>query len=290
MENDHPILGPQAPERQPGMSVPVSPVDPDDMELPDLPAESTREAPKEEDEGPVPPPPSGSFGRAVKGGLAALALLVGYLVFFRSPVPVPPHGDETAYANWKQYVEPVTAKWKAGEKVAEVVNAGGAVQFVSTLTLPDRDPATTRAVTEALSKGDDRELEKLLKGAQDIPVLKDSQGQPLPRKEPEVTPAMKKEILERQPEFVRLVLFDSCDEDGDVVEVLINGQSFAVVPLTHQGATLSIPVPAGGARLALRGVRDGVGRITVGGRSSAGDVFWAAMEVGEVLELNCQTR
>jgi hypothetical protein len=174
--------------------------------------------------------------------------------------------------------------------VVELVDAGGGVKFVSSLTLPDRDPATAKAVTQEVSQGNDQAATKALQAAQHIPELKDFQGNPCPRREPEITPELKKEVLDKQPEFVRLTLYDACDEDGDVVEVLVNGISFAVVPLTHKGAELCIPVPQGGGRITLRGVRDGVGGITVGGRTSRGDIFWAAMRVGEEMPLDVVTR
>jgi hypothetical protein len=297
MENEYQGMTPLGPgrERQARSPVPVRPAlvpeDLDEMEMPSAPPLSPADAGVRQTEPATSPEASGSpavgkprgaFGWLGAAAGVALLVLVGYLAVFRSPVPA---HYEKVYPNWSKYVEPVTNRWNHGDRVIELVNAGGQVQFVSELPLVDRDPATTRAVQEGVQQRDDQKVQQALVAAQNIPTLNDARGQPLPRKEPQLTPELKQTLLDRQPEFFRLTLFDSCDEDGDVVEVLINGQSFAVVPLTHKGATLSIPVPAGMTRIALRGVADGVGGITVGGRSSAGDVFWGAMEVGEIREL-----
>jgi hypothetical protein len=275
---------------------PVVPDELDELEMPNLssaPAPVVDEpgAKQRQDEpakSPVAPPPQtggklrGSLGWIAAGGGAALLVVAGFLALFRSPVPA---HNETVYTNWSRYVEPVTNRWQHGDKVVELVNAGGQVRFLTELPLVDRDPKTTQAVQQALQQGDDQKLQQVLDAAQNIPTLNDAKGQPLPRKELQVTPELKQTLLSQKPEFFRLTLFDSCDEDGDAVEVLVNGQSFAVVPLTQKGATLSIPVPPGTTRIALKGVADGIGGITVGGRSSAGDLFWGVMKVGEVQEL-----
>ena len=82
-------------------------------------------------------------------------------------------------------------------------------------------------------------------------------------------------------EFFEVYLFDCCDEDGDVVEVLLNGSLFATVPITHDGTSLSIPLQKGNNDVAMRGIRDGGGGVTVSLRSSRGDYFCRSMRVGQ---------
>ena len=92
---------------------------------------------------------------------------------------------------------------------------------------------------------------------------------------------MQQKILSGDTKFFHIYLYDCCDEDGDVVEVILNGEVFAVVPITHAGATLSVPVGGSGTSVSLRGVRDGGGGITVACRTSQGDFFTKSMTPGE---------
>jgi hypothetical protein len=98
---------------------------------------------------------------------------------------------------------------------------------------------------------------------------------------------MVQEIAQEQAQFVKVFLFDCCDEDGDVAEVLVDGHPFIIVPLTNRGATVSIPVSKGKATtLSIRGRVDGRGGgVTVGVRDSMGDFFMRALREGETAYL-----
>jgi len=108
---------------------------------------------------------------------------------------------------------------------------------------------------------------------------------------PEISDGLRDEILRGDAEFFHIFLYDSCDQDGDVVKVLLNGQPFAYVPITHAGATLSVPVSgATPTAIAIEGVYDGGGGITVACRTSQGDGFIRVMAPGEVRYLGIAGR
>lgn len=77
-------------------------------------------------------------------------------------------------------------------------------------------------------------------------------------------------------------LIDNVDQDGDVVQILIDGVPMSFLSLTHAGATLEIPLKKGEShRITVMAVRDGVGGITLGLQTSAGTITSRRMAVGE---------
>jgi len=219
-----------------------------------------------------------------------------FLAFARSPIP---SGDETVYPNWRQHVEPLNERYRnTGESVVKQVSRGGSVLFGTQLALSelDRDDATTAAVQAALAKGDVAQAEAALQAAQQIPELSTSpknasepqvgshkpETAAVPLLKPTLTEGMKLAVLTGDAKFHHLFLFDCCDEDGDMIEVLVNGERFAIIPLTHHGATISVPVSASQATsLSIRGLHDGGGGVTVGCVSSSGTTYLRRMSVGE---------
>jgi hypothetical protein len=190
----------------------------------------------------------------------------------------------------------VTEKNKGGESVVGFEElGGGSLTFVPGIKLQDadRDPATTAAVTRALEAGDVRAADKALQAAQNVPELKvdpekNKNPAPVPAPRlPVLTPGLRAQVRAGDVEFFHLFVYDCCAEDGDVIEVLVNGESYAVIPLTHRGATLSIPVPRdGNVPVQIRGVRDGEGGgITLGCRTSRGTFYLRSMLEGEILNL-----
>ena len=88
-------------------------------------------------------------------------------------------------------------------------------------------------------------------------------------------------LKDGRKELYQIELFDCCHEDGDIVEVLVNGSSFATVPIMHGGTMLSIPLDRGNNTVTVRGVKDGGGGVTLSFRTSRGDYFARYMDVGE---------
>ncbi|MGL4419671.1 MAG: hypothetical protein ACRCZF_03305 [Gemmataceae bacterium] len=168
------------------------------------------------------------------------------------------------------------------------------------LSTTDRDDATTRAVQQALATGNEQQLQAALDAAQPpeskapaarsvaiapavAPAAVPAPAQTLA---PVLSPALRADLRSGQAEFYHVYLFDCCYEDGDIVEILVNGVPFRQVRLTNAGARLAIPVASDGStRIQIRGVFDGGGSITVGCRTSQGRGFLRSMSEGEVEDL-----
>jgi len=231
-----------------------------------------------------------------KVGIAGLLAAVLYLATWGSRAPKPP--DETVYPNWnshvqvQQEVDNETAGIEGSLSLAKYVSTGGATAFVREILFgqKDCDTRTTRQLADALSKGDRDQARHVLKAAQQIPVPSDPEVGELVR-DPVLTPGMEALLTQGAADMCHIYLYDSCDEDGDVVDIVLDNATFATVPITHKGATLSIPIPKGSsATVGLRGVRDGGGGITVACRTSDGDYFMRVMAVGEYQSLKVGLR
>ena len=77
-------------------------------------------------------------------------------------------------------------------------------------------------------------------------------------------------------------LIDDVAEDGDVVQISVDGVPVSFLSLSHAGATLDIPLKRGESHeIKVTAVRDGTGGITLGLRTSIGDVVSRNLAVGE---------
>lgn len=91
-----------------------------------------------------------------------------------------------------------------------------------------------------------------------------------------------KRLAKKEETFYTLSLFDSCDQDGDVVAVRSNGVEITQVLLTNAGQTVSIPLaPSGGNIIEIYGAKDGGGGITVAFKTSYGDFYSKIINPGE---------
>jgi hypothetical protein len=199
------------------------------------------------------------------------------------------------------------------------MNLDGSTQFVSSILLgdEDEDAGTALAIQQAAAAGDWNKVDQIFLMAQDIPSAKlapgldspsslhaelnsvqpNSQGltptssaqlreqQPAPPTAL-MTPGVRQEIAKGDVRFYHVHLRDNCFNDGDIVEIMLNGQPMFLVPITNAGATLSIPVSASSATvISVRGIYDGGGGITVACRTSRGEGFVRVMEPEEVQPL-----
>ena len=92
-------------------------------------------------------------------------------------------------------------------------------------------------------------------------------------------------LKDGRKELFQIELFDCCQEDGDVVDVLVNGSHFSTVPITNAGTLLSIPLSSGNNTITVLGSQDGRGGVTLSLRTSRGEFFARRMHVGEAYEM-----
>jgi len=231
--------------------------------------------------------------------LPAAALLAVIFVASYCAHRGPQPNTEESYPNW-QYVEQANRANDAKFKAARVAQAGlervergqslGEVGGIGVSSW-DIDAAVTSSVRDAVQSGNAQQIQSAMKSAvQNVPALpsyvKDEQGQPLVQAPPVLTPAIARQISTGEAQFCRVFLYDSCAEDGDTVQVMVDGEPYVVVPLTVAGTSILIPVSAEApTSIAIKGIYDGGGGITVGARTSEGDFFSRAMYVGETEEL-----
>lgn len=222
-------------------------------------------------------------GLALKIGLAALVVLGTWVMW-------QPGGalDETKSPNWTHVQDVQRHAPSSLRDVAKWVDGSAAGQMVSSVGLSQQDlnAPLTASVQHHLRTGNTKAAQEALAKGQTIPPLppkaRDASGQPIQLVQPTITPGMAVEIGNGNTKFFQIFVYDSCQQDGDIVEVVINGSPFATVPLTHAGATLSVPITAGvSTEVSLRGIYDGGGGITVACKTSQGDFFMRSITVGQ---------
>jgi hypothetical protein len=109
----------------------------------------------------------------------------------------------------------------------------------------------------------------------------------MPTQPPTLSPEMKATIQQDEAALYKLSLWDCMSEDGDIVEVLVDGQHFLTVTLRHATTTVLVPIPHHRpTAIAIRGIHDGGGGITTGIRSSGGDYVLRSLHEGEVISLS----
>jgi len=211
--------------------------------------------------------------------------------------------DETSAPNWPH----VQAATESGRTMQWLATGGvGNLSDHIYLSEDDLDIDTTRAIQQALARGDHAAADAIFQTVRspdsDVagdPPTGDPKADPVAAEISAestiplatLTPGMRSEIQRGDTRFFHIHLYDSCYEDGDVVEVLINGQPMFVVPLTNVGTTLTVPISSSQATVvALRGIRDGRGGITVACRTSRGEGFIRVMAPGEIQPLGVVTQ
>ena len=204
------------------------------------------------------------------------ALLIGGWLFTRMGV------DETAHDDWGKVSAAASASDEQGSNMLlrEAADGGTSVVPVMLLSTADLDVETTIAVRKSLIR---RDLDTANAELHNAHADQNSGASEYPDGEPslESTPDLVKPLRDGRAKFYHLHLMDCCDEDGDVVQISVNGQPYTTIGLTHAGATISVPLTSGVTTLTLTGVHDGGGGITVQFSTSGGDYFSRPMQVGE---------
>lgn len=254
----------------------------DDIDLPPVPRSLAEARPVAL--GPADDVPAAT--RKAPRGLPHLWLAVGLLAVLAMGGWLWQHGQptETAHQNWSHVSAAADASAAQGTNLLAQRDSAGTLRTSPSIevSLADTDTTTTVAVRELLQRDDLTGANAALQAAQRLPAVALAQqdaGKATSVLGPNTH--LVTAIRDGRSQFFHLRLFDCCDEDGDIVDISMNGQHFARVPLTHKGTVLSIPLTPGTTVLTLRGVRDGGGGITVSFQSSQGDYFSQPMDVGE---------
>jgi hypothetical protein len=271
------------PELSPTYESPVAPLrdasSPDEIELPPIAdayaADASWSDPSREgsDTGDGRATRNRSSGNALLAGvLLAAGIAVGGWLMMRGG------SAEMEHPNWEHVTAAGEASLGGDNQVVRVVGPG-MTEILPSMELSYRDgaPSMTRKIRGALAKGDVSAATTLLQAAQSIPVSDPATQSP----EIVAGSTLEAALKDRRSELFEIHLSDSCAEDGDVVEVLVNDAPFAVVPISHAGMMLSIPLRRGHNTVTLRGVQDGGGGITVSFQTSRGTYFCRSMFVGE---------
>ncbi len=96
------------------------------------------------------------------------------------------------------------------------------------------------------------------------------------------SPETAKEIESGERRLYRVTLLDFLDQDGDRVELTVDGVSYGNLDLSNAGSSFLIPLaPGRPVQMKLAATADGGGGVTVGFVSSVGEARTDVMQVGE---------
>lgn len=192
--------------------------------------------------------------------------------------------DETAHDEWANVNAAALASTENGTDLLVRRIASGETSTVPVIQMQaaDLDMDTTNTVRLALMRSDLPGANQML-GDRFFIDATSSHAIPTGVQVPDLnnTPDLIMPLKDGRTKFFHLHLRDCCHEDGDVVQIDVNGQPYTVVPLTHAGATISVPLSSRITTLTLRGIKDGRGGITIQLSTSRGEYFARTMAVGE---------
>lgn len=204
-------------------------------------------------------------------------------------------GQETGSGNWRHH-DHANSQWLATQQSADTeqkpmkwVHPMGPAHFGTIIPVggKDVDQNTTAAVRQHLNSygySASDSINQILADAQQNLTDPATLEKPLDEAPavPTLSEGMQLELARDTSKFYQIYLWDSCYEDGDVVDIFIDGHRFATVPITNGGTTLTVPVRDNGlTQIAVQGIRDGGGGITVACRTSQGEGFVRVLESGE---------
>ncbi len=189
-------------------------------------------------------------------------------------------GAEQRHENWQHVAAAANASTDFAHQLIRFDGAGNA-QTVRSLTVTgaDRNLRATQEVRSALRRNDLVTATATLQTAQGLQSVADNASIGWPELLPDLP--MTADLRNGRAELFEIELFDCCDEDGDVVELLVNGTPFATVPLTHGGSVLAIPLNRGQNTITMIATQDGGGGVTVSLRTSRSQYFARYMAEGE---------
>lgn len=163
---------------------------------------------------------------------------------------------------------------------AALLIAGGAFKFL--LTAPSQPPSSPAGVVDVKSEKvfpvAPADLDRAKTEAA-VTALKAGKIPPELEKAPQ---SVRDAVRDGRMSLFTVLLMDFAAEDGDVVDVYVDGLPVGQVELSNAGNTLSIPLTSGKQHsFRVTAVQDGGGGVTFGARSSAGEMTTRVMGVGE---------
>ena len=189
---------------------------------------------------------------------------------------------EKQHPNWQH----VAAAAEASNEYSHLVqlDTSGSSKVVTEieLTSADANRAASTQIREALVRGDLAGATTALQAAQQIP---NTPGGEVEQPELVAGSELATALKDQRKELYQVELFDCCDEDGDIVQVLVNDVPFATVPIMHGGTLLSIPLSQGHNTVTVQAVHDGGGGVTLAFKTSRGQFFAGFMMVGQSYQL-----
>lgn len=219
-------------------------------------------------------------GRKLFGCVAAAAvIMVAGWFFLRDG------GLEQQHPNWQYVVAAFDASNTAEERLSHVArdNRSSMVSAI-VVTRSDANRIASSQIRSALRRNDLVTATAALQAVQQLPTVSMNADVRPPVLSAGST--LMQSLKNRRSELYEIELFDCCHEDGDVIEVAVNGESFAVVPILHAGSKLTVPLKRGLNTVSVRAVKDGAGGVTVSFRTSRGDYYARCLNVGEEHQLS----
>jgi len=220
--------------------------------------------------------PSSSLKAMAAGAVIATLLAVGFFTWGNG-------STEKQHPNWQHVASATDASSQTTTQLV-AVKAGGAPQLLGHVQVSSADlnHAATKDVRTAIQNNDiagataamQKHQQVSTEAQSDVQLTAISAGSQLAE-----------ELASGKKELFQIELFDCCDEDGDIVDVLVNGQLFATVPIMHAGTMLTIPLASGDNSIIVRGARDGGGGVTLSVRTSEGEFFTRYLWVGQECEI-----
>jgi hypothetical protein len=173
--------------------------------------------------------------------------------------------------------EAKSPNWSLHEKAGQgpsgrLVNETGAVVPNIGLSRADENP---KLLAQAKASADPLQMAQVIQ-AQQPPNVQIS---------PDIGPQISAKVNSGQTKFYDVQVWDTCAEDEDIVDVMVDGSVYATVTLMHARTTVTIPCGPGttvsiGARI------DGGGGVTLGAKTSVGQYFTPILNPGDTLPLS----
>jgi hypothetical protein len=118
------------------------------------------------------------------------------------------------------------------------------------------------------------------------------QPAPIPPSVEKVSPSMQTALDSGQANFYSMLFYDTCQEDGDFISVTLDdGTTTKPFMITKAGTVIQVPMVASAPpKITISAIKDGVGGVTVGCRTSDGIWYSRVLREGEEQQVPCIMR